>query len=181
MRIRTVLMLLSITAGVLGMMLLTSNAFAEMKIAKVNLSAVSENSTRIKAAMEDMKKVQLESAPKLTVLSNEIKKLEDQLQAGEATLPKEEKDKLENEIQTKRQEMQQEQQSIRVKLAFKQKSLGNVVRTQLNEILEKIAKEEKYNAILSSDVVLYSDGVPDLTEKVTKALDAMPALEITPK
>ncbi|MBI5251877.1 MAG: OmpH family outer membrane protein [Desulfomonile tiedjei] len=167
---------------VLGTTIFVGAGFAaDLKIAKINLAAVTENSTRVKNAMEEIKKIQMESAPKLTVLSGDIKKIEEELKAGEASLSKENKEKLENEINTKKQEIQQEQQSVRVKVAFKQKSVSNVIRTQLKETLEKLAKDGGYSVIMNSDVILYSDGVPDVTEQVTKALDAMPAMENVPK
>ena len=154
---------------------------AELKIAKVNLQAVTETSTRVKNAMEEMKKIQMESVPKLTVIGNEIKKLEERLKAGETSLSKEDKEKLENELNAKKQEIQQEQQSAKVKLAFKQKSFSNVMRTQLNEVIDKLAKEGGYSIIMNSDTLLYSNGIPDLTEQITKTLDAMPAVENVPK
>ncbi len=67
------------------------------------------------------------------------------------------------------------------KMGFKQQSVSNVIKTQLQEVLQKVAKEGGYSVIMSSEVLLYSDGVPDLTEQVTKALDAMPATEVAPK
>lgn len=173
--------------AVIAAVLLTITLFggisfsAELKIGTVNLAAVTENSTRVKNAMEEIKKIQMESAPKLAMLSGEIKKIEDELKAGEASLSKVDKEKLENDINAKRQEIQQEQQGARVKAAFRQKSTGNVIRTQLKEIIEKLAKEGSYTIIMNSETVLYSAGVPDLTEQVTKALDAMPALENAPK
>lgn len=166
----------------LGVMLFAvAGTCAELKIAKVNLAAVSEHSTRIKNAMEDIRKVQMEVGPKIAALAGDIKKIEEQLKTGGASLSKEEKEKLENELNTKKQEIQQEQQGAKVKMSFKQQSISNVIKTQLQEVLQKEAKEGGYSVILNSDSVLYSDGVTDLTEKVTKALDAMPATEVAPK
>jgi outer membrane protein len=159
----------------------TSGISAELKIGKVNLQAVTENSVRVKNAMEEIRKIQMESVPKLTVLGNDMKKIEEQLKAGEAKLSKEEKEKLEKEIDAKREEMQQEQQSAKMKVAFKQKSFSNVIRTQLQEVIEKLAKEGGFSIIVNNETLLYSDGVPDVTEQVTKALDAMPAMENPPK
>lgn len=60
---------------------------------------------------------------------------------------------------------------------FTQRSVQNVIGLQIRAILEKISKEDGLTAVLAHQAVLYSADVADLTERVTKELDAMPAPE----
>jgi Skp family chaperone for outer membrane proteins len=80
-------------------------------------------------------------------------------------------------LQDKKQELQAEQQAAKIKTTFLQKSIQNAVKRQVNQAIEKIAKEEGVSAVFLSEMLLYSNGIVDLTDKVTKAIDSMPPLE----
>jgi Skp family chaperone for outer membrane proteins len=150
---------------------------AEVKLAKVNLEGLYADSARIKAAIEDIKKTQAEAEVKIANLKGEADKIEEKLRAEEDKLKKEDKEKLAKELEAKNQGIEQEQQTARAKVIFKQRSVQNVIGTQIRSILEKIAKEDGLTAILANSAVLYSGQIVDLTERVTKELDAMPAAE----
>jgi len=160
----------------------TSSLAGELKLGQVNLTDLYNKSTRIKAAVEEMQKVRQESTPKIAALSTEIKKLEEDLEKGKDTLKPEEKKKLEEDLNLKTEALKNEQQSIRIKLTFKQRSLQNVLRTQIAQILEKLAKEKGLAAVLVKDSIAYAGPeVADVTEQVTKEFDAMPPLEKGPE
>jgi Skp family chaperone for outer membrane proteins len=148
----------------------------DLKIAKVSYQDIFKNSARVKAELEALKKVREEGSPKIASLSQEVKAIDEQLK--KAGLKEEEKKKLETDRQNKLQELQSEQQSVRVRIAFKQRSFQNILTKQIEEVLAKIAKETKLQAVFVQESLAYSgDGVIDLTDRVTKELDAMPALE----
>ncbi len=150
---------------------------AEGKLAKLNLEALYANSDRIKTALEDIKKTQAEAEVKIASLKADVDKIEEKLRTEDDKLKKEDKDKLAKEMEEKNQSIEQEQQTARAKVIFKQRSVQNVIGTQIRSILEKIAKADGLTAILASHAVLYSGEIVDLTERVTKELDAMPATE----
>lgn len=166
----------------LPLVVTTSSTAADVKLGQISLTELSNKSTRIKAAIEDLQKVRQESTPKMAALTTEINKIEEDLKKGKDTLKPEEQKKLEADLNAKVEALKNEQQSVRVKLSFKQKSLQNVVRTQIAEILGKLAKEEGLTAVLLKDSFAYTGpDVVDVTEKVTKAFDAMPPLEKGPE
>jgi outer membrane protein len=150
-----------------------------IKIAKLDRQLVYRNSEKIKAAVEDVRKVQTEAMPKLNALAMEINKLQKLLQEGKDTLAKEEQERLDTELKKKAEDLKAEQESVKVKVSFKQKSAQNGISSQLQEVVERIGKEEGFTIILAAEAVLFGAGVTDITDKVTKALDTMPATEKT--
>jgi outer membrane protein len=150
---------------------------ADVKLAKVNLDQVLKNSTRAKAATEEIKKMQSDANAKLGAMRIQIKQLQDRLRDEKSPLKQEEQEKTQKDLKLKTEEFGNEQQSLQAKLTFKERSFWNVFRTQIKEAVEKVAKEEGLTAVLSEQAMVFSGNLPDLTEKVTKAFDAMPALE----
>jgi outer membrane protein len=164
----TLLLLIGITGSSLA---------AEAKFGKISLAEVRTNSSKIKAALETLQQTQSEALAKIGALKQETDKLQEKLKSEPASLSKEEKEKTETELKDKSQELQTEQQAAKIKLTFQQKSIQNAVKMQINQAIEKIAKEEGISGVFLSEMLLYSEGIVDLTDKVTKAIDAMPAID----
>lgn len=150
---------------------------ADLKLAKVSLETVFNNSTRVKAAAEEIKKMQSEANAKLGAMRTQIMQLQERLKDEKSPLKKEEREKAENDLKLKTEEIANEQQALQAKLSFKERSIQNVFRTQIKSAVEKIAKEEGLTAVFSEQAMVFSGNLPDLAEKVTKAFDAMPAIE----
>ncbi len=148
---------------------------ADLKFAKVSLENVFNNSARVKAATEEIKKMQLESNTKLSNIRTQINQMEEKLKDEKS--PREERERIQSELQRKIEEMTNEQQTLQAKLTFKERSVQNVFRTQIRAAVEKIAKEEGLTAVFSEQAMIFSGNLPDLADKVTKEFDAMPATE----
>lgn len=151
------------------------------KFAQINLTDVSSKSTKVKAAVEQLLKMQTAASPKMESLTTEAKKLEADLEKGKDTLKPAEKEKIENDLTQKYQEMQSEQQAVRSKLAVQQQAIQTAIMNQIQQIIEKTAKDEGYSAVFLKETMIYSSGMPDLTDNVIKALDAAPALDLGAK
>jgi outer membrane protein len=164
--------------GFISALLLSGPSMAaDFKFAQISLPTLYNHSARVKAAMEDLKAMQLEAVPRINALKGELQKLQGELKKGKGALGEEQWKKLRADFKAKVEALQSEQQNLRVKAKFRQKSLQNVIKPQLEEAVAKIAKEEGINVVFMKEALVYSQGLTDLTEKVTKALDAMPALE----
>jgi len=168
----------TLVAGfVLSLLLCGPSAAAEGKLAQISLPKVFNQSAKVKAIVEEIKKIQNDATAKINTLAAEVSKAEQQLKEGQEKLGKEDKEKAEAELKKKKEDLRTEQETAKIKVGFKQKSAQNVVNSQIKEALEKIAQEEGYTVVLQSDAVVFSKDVPDLTEKVAKALDALPLPE----
>jgi outer membrane protein len=153
-----------------------SNA-AELKMAKINLQQVFKQSAKVRAIVEEIKKMQNDAGAKMNALVEDISKAEQKLKEGKDKLGKEDREKVEAELKKKRQELRSQQETEKIKISFKQKSAQNVVNSQLKEALEKIAQEGGYSVVLQNDAIVYSKDIPDLTDKVAKGVDALPLPE----
>jgi Skp family chaperone for outer membrane proteins len=154
-----------------------SSLAAEVKFGKISLAKVRVDSAKIKTSLESLQKTQTEALAKISTLQQEAEKLQEKLKSQSAALSKEEEEKTEAELKDKTQELQTEQQAAKIKMTFQQKSIQNGVKAQINQAIQKIAKEEGISAVFLSEMLLYSEGIVDLTDKVTKAIDAMPPIE----
>jgi Skp family chaperone for outer membrane proteins len=154
-----------------------SSVAAEAKFGKISLAEVRKNSAKIKASLENLQKTQGDALAKIGALKQDTENLQEKLKSESASMSKEEKEKTEAELKDKSQELQTEQQGAKIKVTFQQKSIQNAIKAQINQAIEKIAKEEAISAVFLSEMLLYSQGIVDLTDKVTKAIDAMPAID----
>jgi Skp family chaperone for outer membrane proteins len=153
-----------------------SGAFAsDFKPAQMSFQNVIKNSTKVKAWVEEIKRIQTEGVAKSNTLASEVGKLEQQLAKAQENA--EEKEKIAAEIQKKREELRSEQETSRVKVSFKQQSMQSVIRSQVQEVVDKIAKDNGYTMVVSIEAIYYAKDVPDITDRVTQALDALPVPE----
>jgi outer membrane protein len=167
--------------SVLLMFVLANTGFSqEMKLGKINLQEINKSSKRINAAFQEIRKIQTEEQTKLQGLIRDTSKIESRLSEDKSLTPQD-KEKLQNELKEKNQELESEKQAAGVKMALKQKSMQNEIGVQLNGLIPKVAKEEGVTVVFRSEAIAYSEGLVDITEKVVKALDAIPSLESGPK
>ena len=161
----------------LPLFLCTPCSAAESKLAQVSLPKVYNQSVKVKAVVEEIKKMQQDAMAKMNVLSEEISKTEQQLKEGQEKLGKEAREKAEADLKKKNEDLRSEQETAKVKIGFKQKSAQNVISGQIQEALEKISKDEGYTVIFTSEAVAYARELPDITDKVARGLDALPLPE----
>lgn len=158
----------------LALLLCSAANATEYKPAQMSLQAVVKNSSKVKAWVEEIKRMQTEAIAKVNTLTSELGRMEQQL--VKAADKPEEKEKLEADIKKKRDELRNEQEAAKVKVSFRQQSMQNVIKSQVYEMVEKIAKEEGYTMVISSEAMYYSKDIPDITSRVTRAVDALPSL-----
>jgi Skp family chaperone for outer membrane proteins len=154
---------------------------ADFKAAQISMTEIYKNSAKVKAAVEEVKKIQTESAPKITALSEELTKIQDSLQKGKDSLKADEKDKLESDFRQKLDDLQKEQNTARTKIAEKQKAVQDSLQGEIDKIVEGIAKQEGLTVVFMRDYLAYTNNLTDLTDKVTKALDSSKVESAAPK
>ncbi|MEJ2717519.1 MAG: OmpH family outer membrane protein [Deltaproteobacteria bacterium] len=144
----------------------------EAGLGSIDLRKVYQSSVRIKAAVESIQKLEVDSKANLERIISEVKALEAKLKEGKQTQKKEEKEKLEAKLKAKQDQLKEERQALRVKLAFKHKSVETEIRVKVKEAIDKAAQEANLKGVISDTVLLYSKGMPDITDNVLKFLDA---------
>lgn len=145
---------------------------AEMAVAKVNMQTLFSQSASIRAAFQEVEKIRLESTAQLERLALEISALEKELEKDKGSPESVEKEKLEKSLRTKREDLKAEAEAARAKFQLKRKSEENLVNMRIREIVARVARENGLKLVVPEQMALYSEGIPDITPKVLKALDA---------
>jgi len=143
-----------------------------LKIADVSMTDISNKSQKIKLALDELRNFQSQPTQKMTALSTEIRQLQENLEKGKASLKDEEKTKVEDQMRSKYQELQAEQQDFRSKLLEQQKTVNDSMMAQINQAVAKVAEKEGMSVVFLKESIIYSKDIPDLTDKVINYLDA---------
>ncbi len=149
----------------------------EATLGVVRITDVYRLSKTIQREVENIKRIEGEARVQLEKISHDVRVLEKKLKEGEKTLGEADKKKLMGELKAKQEHLEAERQAARVKLGFEKKSAQTKINVLLNEAIKKIAQERKLKAIISDRVLLYHEGIPDLTDKLIEELDSRPAAE----
>jgi outer membrane protein len=153
------------------MSLCSGTALAENKIGFVDTVKLMEAAPQAKSAQS---KIESEFAPRekeLVALQREIKKLEDDLTRDGAVMSESERSKLERNILAKRRDMKRTQDEFRDDLNIRRNEVLAKLQKDMYQAVVSLAKEQKFDLILSQGVVYSSDKV-DITDSVLKKLKA---------
>lgn len=150
------------------------NAWAtEAKIGVVNLKEVYTKSASIQGLKEDIEKFKANAKNAINKLQMDLQSLLQKLNSGK--VQGDEKTKLENEIKAKKQELVNEQDSTKIKLSFKNKSLLNSARIQVQQATKLVAEKRSLEGVIAEAAVVYHGSLPDITMDVIKELDGATA------
>lgn len=141
----------------------------EVKIGFVNVARVLEKAPQAEQAK---KKLEQEFSPRdkrLVAQQKELKKLEEKLARDAAVMSDSERSKIEREILSKGRELQRSQEEFREDFNIRRNEELAKLQKQVFEAIKALAKEEKFDLILTDGVVFASDKV-DVTEKIQKKL-----------
>ena len=155
--------LLSAFAGYSGSLL------AETKIGFVDTVKLMESAPQAKSAQS---KIEKEFAPRekeLVALQRQIKTKEDKLSRDGAVMSESERSKLEREILSKRRDLKRSQEEFRDDLNIRRNEVLAKLQKDMYEAVVALAKEQKFDLIMSQGVVYSSDKV-DITASVLKKL-----------
>ena len=151
--------------------LYSGTVLAETKIGFVDTVKLMEAAPQAKSAQS---KIESEFAPRekeLVALQREIKKLEDKLTRDGAVMNDSERTKLERKILSKRRDMKRTQDEFRDDLNIRRNEVLAKLQKDMYQAVVTLAKEQKFDLILSQGVV-YSSSKVDITDSVLKKLKA---------
>ena len=154
-------------------------AFAQsgIRIAVVDTEKAFQESVWGKKALEEMEKEASVWQKKGEQIDNELTKLESELTKRQQFLEnKEEEQKLQDQIDSKRLEGQNLIQEGQASLKQKQQELMEPIIQEIKDLIKKIAMEDNYDLVLEKQldiykIVLYVNPELDITSKVTVMLD----------
>ena len=144
-------------------------AWAEVKIAVVDMADVIFNSTEGKKAQESMKRKDQELRKDLERRRDELGKQVEEYQKQAAVMKEEVRKKKEEEFGKKQTELQQKVGSSQQELAKLEEKEFKPLYDRFSKIVNDIAKENKYTVVLDKRVVIGFDPGIDITDKVKAA------------
>ncbi|ALG69525.2 OmpH family outer membrane protein [Beggiatoa leptomitoformis] len=145
--------------------LISSSAFAELKIGFVNAVRVMESAPQVADANKRLEAEFATRQKKLQGSQQELRRLEDRLAKDGAIMSEAENRDLQRDIAAKRRDLRREQDEFREDYNIRRSEELDKLQKRIVEVVQTIAREEAYDFILS-DGVVWASGKVDITEKV---------------
>jgi outer membrane protein len=152
-----------------ALLLFAGAARAELKIGFVDLAKLSENAPQIISAQGKIDAEFSSREKELVALQRKIGKMEEELSTNGAVMSESERSTKEREILSKRRELKRSQDEFRDDLNIRKNEILKQVNVEIGNVIDKIAKEEKYDLIIAQGVMFASDRV-DITDHILKKL-----------
>ncbi len=145
---------------------------ASLNVGVVNAAKVIEDAPQADAAR---KKLEREFAPrdkKLLGIQKKLRSLEGELERDSAIMSESTRRKLERNIVSLKRDFKRGQDEFREDLNLRRNEEFGKLQRRVSEVIVSIAKEGKYDLILTDGVIYASDKV-DITDKVVQRLKLM--------
>jgi len=157
-----------------AVLLLATPAFAEFKVAVVDLQKALNLSKAGIAAKEQMGEKVKKFETELKSKQESLLKQKAELEKQAVLLSDDAKAKKEREYQQDIKELQRFQKDIKEELQQRDADHTKRILNELFEVLQKLGKDGGYTLVLekSQGGVVFSDTAIDLTEQLIKAYDA---------
>ncbi|MXZ48168.1 MAG: OmpH family outer membrane protein [Candidatus Dadabacteria bacterium] len=155
-------------------MLFTFSAYAQQKIAYIDIKQVIRDSKAGKAANTSFQK---EVEAKRAVIEQKRKALEDMRQdviQNGAVMSESKRRNLAETIEKKQKDLDRTREDIRIELQRKDLELTQNVLKDIEAIVNKIGQQEKFGLIVEKTEagILYGSSATDITNKVISVYDA---------
>jgi len=164
-----------IIIALLAVLLLSAPAFAETKIAYVNLQKALNDSKAGAQAKSDIAAQAKEYETEFKIKQGEFLKLKSELEKQAALLSDSAKQEKIKEYQKSGEELQKLQNDVRRKLQQEDEKRTQLILGELSTILQKFGKDGGYTMILERSeggLVYVAESVVDLTAELIKTYDA---------
>lgn len=142
---------------------------AEMQVGFVNVAKVLELAPQAEAARN---RIEREFAPKdreLLQVQKDIRALEDRLVKNAAVMSESERQRQEGEIRAQKRDLRRSQDEFREDLNLRKSQELSKLQKTVTEVIQKLAKADKYDLILS-DGVIYAGERVDITDLILERL-----------
>jgi len=161
--------LLGLSLGVFLSIVSSAVLAAEVKIGFVNAAKVLEQAPQADAARKRLEKEFSPRDKKLIGSQKAVRKLEEKLTRDGAIMSESERRKLERDILAQQRDLKRAKDEFREDLNIRRNEAFDKLRRRVFEVINDIAKSEKYDLVVSDGVVFANDRI-NITSKVVKQL-----------
>ena len=161
--------LLTKTIFFTGLMLVSSISMAELKIGFVNVAKVLESAPQAASAKKRLEK---EFSPRDKLLvsqQKEIKRMEEKMNRDAAVMGPSERSKMEVDIRNKIREIKRSQEEFQEDFNRRRNEELAKLQRRVFEAIKALAKEEKFDLLLTDGVIYASDKI-NVTSKIEEKL-----------
>ncbi len=146
-----------------------NQVIAEVKIGFVQVDQILQNAPQTNASNKKLEKEFKKRTDTLKKTIKEIQTEEKNFSKNSLTLSDSEKEKLSRKLQQKKIDAQRDERELREDIDLRRREEINKLQVKVNEVIEELAKEKKYDLIVYQGVAYASPSI-DLTDEVIKAL-----------
>lgn len=156
-------------------LMFTGAAFAEFKLAYVDVQKAIEKTSMGKKAKEEMKKEADKKNKELEKKKSDVDKMREDIEKKRSVLAEEAFAKRAAELQEEMQKFNQTAAKAQAELQKKESELLEPIVKKMKVVIERLAKEKGISMVIQSNqnaqIVLYASADSDLTEDLVKAFD----------
>lgn len=150
---------------------LSSVAFADdLKVGVVNVQEVMQKSPQMTKITTELKKQFGDREKKVVAAQNQLKQNADNYNKNSSVMSAADKQKAQAKLIQEQQSLQQMQTGFQQDFVAAQNKDLQALLDQIRTTIDKIATDQKFNLILTSNTIAYADKKMDITDMVIKAL-----------
>lgn len=168
-----------LTAVALGLACLVSApaARAQGNIAVVNEQAALVNTKEGAAAVKELTTKYTRKQKELEVRQAELQKLNDQLQAGGATMTPEKRAQVQRQLEDGTRTFTRDRDDTRDQYQADQQRLLVPIEQRMQVVVNKYAQQKGYSLVLATSApVVFASPAIDITKDIVAAFDSAPAV-----
>lgn len=147
----------------------TGTAAAQIKVGFVNLGQISAEAPQAKSASDRLKREFEPREQEIAAMQRDLKQLEDKLNRDAALMQESERARAEHDLRAREREIRRLYDELREDVNIRRNEELGKFQRQINDTVQKLAKEEKFDLILIDGVMYVSDPI-DITKKVIDRL-----------
>lgn len=144
-------------------------AFAETKIGFVNIAEIMESSPQAETARKALEREFSSRDKQLTSSRDAVLKLEEKLKNDGSIMSEANRVKLERDILSQKRDYNRQREELREDFNLRRNEELGTLQKKVFETIQKIAKQENYDLVLTQPV-LYASPSVDITERVLRLL-----------
>lgn len=158
-------------AGVIGVASSTLVLAKETVVAVLDVQSVFEQTDVAKRVAEELKEKSVEIRKRLEKVDADLANREQELRQKRAALSEEKFLEEVAELRRVSREYRSEFQAEQDKLRAKQRTLNKKVTSEIKVVVEELAKEKDFNAVIGRAYFIYADDSIDITKDVVKRVN----------
>jgi outer membrane protein len=161
----------SIGFALLGLFAGASVQAADLKVGFVNVARLLEKAPQAEKAKKELEREFAPRDKKLVAEQKNIKQMEERLAKDAAIMSDSERQKLDKEVISRKREAKRLQDEFREDFNLRRNEELTQLQKEIFEAIQSLAKDEKYDLLLTDGVVYASEAI-DVTSKVERKLES---------